>query len=90
MEGFNFLKQKYDLHNSDEVESAALRTETREDIEIKDTPKDKIQNYLDRFNEILEREDVDKRERGVEAIKEVLHKKFVIKKDEIPEGYFDA
>ncbi len=49
----------------------------------------RIQNYLDRFNEILEREDEDKRERGMEALKRVLHDKFVIKPEEIPEGYFE-
>jgi hypothetical protein len=85
----NFLKGKYDLHNAPEVESAAERTKARTGEEVPQNSADRIQNYLDRFNEILDREDPEKRERGVEAIKKVLYDKFVIKPEEIPEGYFD-
>ena len=85
----NFLKGKYDLHNAPEVESAAERTKARTGEEVPQNSADRIQNYLDRFNEILDREDPEKRERGVEAIKKVLYDKFVIKPEDIPEGYFD-
>ncbi len=86
--GQQFLKEKYDLHNSPEVESAVKRTEHREGVDIGQKPAERIQNYLDRFKEIIEREDPAKRERGMEALKHVLHEKFVIKPDEIPESYW--
>ena len=89
MENPDFLKEKYGLHKSQEVESAAERTEKRTGEEVPQNPADRIQNYLDRFSEILNREDPDKRERGIEALKQILHKKFVIKSEEIPEGYFE-
>ncbi len=89
MENQDFLKEKYGLHNSPEVEQAAERTETRTGERVAQNPNERIQNYLDRFSEILEREDPDKRERGIEALKHVLHSKFVIKPEAIPEGYFE-
>ena len=84
-----FLKEKYDLHNSPEVESAAERTEIRTDEKVPQNPADRIQNYLDRFTEILERKDPDKREHGIEALKRLIYSKFVITPEEIPEGYFE-
>ncbi|MDP3725101.1 MAG: hypothetical protein Q8R20_01370 [Nanoarchaeota archaeon] len=89
MENPDFLKEKYNLHNTKEVESAAKRAEIRTGERVPLNPSDRIQNYLNRFNEILDREDEGKRERGVEALKRVLYRKFVIKPEEIPEGYFE-
>lgn len=88
IENPNFLKKKYDLHKSPEVESAAKRTEAHSGETVSQNPAERIQNYLDRFKEITERPDPDKRERGMEALKQVLHDKFVIKPDAIPEAYF--
>ena len=88
MENPDFLKEKYGLHKSPEVESATKRAETRTGEQLSQNPSERIQNYLNRFNEILDREDPAKRERGLEALKRVLHNKFVIKPEEIPEGYF--
>lgn len=71
--GAEFLKQKYDLHNTDEVASAARRTEVRIREKVPQNPLLRIENYLDRFREIIGREDPAKRERGMEALKRVLH-----------------
>ena len=90
MENPKFLKEKYDLHNKPEVRSAAKRAEVRTGERVPQKPTEKIQNYLDRFKEIIEREDPEKRERGMQALKKVLYDKFVIKEDEIPESYFNA
>lgn len=88
MENPDFLKQKYDLHNAPEVESAAQRTEERTGEKVPQNPEAQIQNYLDRFKEIIERKDPNEQERGIEALKTVLHDKFVIKPEEIPESSF--
>ncbi len=86
-EGGDFLKEKYpDLPKSPEVESAVKRQEIREDEKVGNDPKEKIGAYLDRLNEIFNPEDVDKKERRVDILKDKLHEKFVIK--EIPESYF--
>lgn len=88
--GPQFLKEKYDLHTTPEVEDAAERTEHRTGEEIPHDPTSRIENYLNRFTEIIERDDPAKRERGVEALKHVLHDKFVIKPEEIPESYWET
>ncbi|MDO8667731.1 MAG: hypothetical protein Q7K35_01380 [bacterium] len=94
MENPNFLKQKYDLQKSPEVKKAARRTEARTGKEFSlNSAEDadvRIQNYLDRFNEILNRQDEDKRGRGIEAFRQILRGEFIIKPNEIPEAYFNS
>ncbi len=96
-EGSDFLKEKYNLHNTPEVQAAAERTNYRneqateegEDPEtIGQDPNSRIENYLHRFTEINDREDREKRQRGIEALKKVLHSNFVIKPEEVPESAF--
>jgi hypothetical protein len=87
--GSLLLKNKWDLHKSPEVNAAAKRTQS---ITGERVPQDsllRIQNYLDRFHEITDRTDPADREHGIDAGKRILYRKFVIKPDEIPEGYFD-
>ena len=89
MENLDFLKNKYNLHNTEEVEKATKRTEKRTGEKVPQNPKDQIQNYLDRFTEIIERKEPGKRERGIEAIKSVIDDKYIIKPEEIPESYYE-
>jgi len=89
VENPKFLKEKYNLHTSPEVEKAVKRTQKRTGEKVPQDPTFQIQNYLNRFKEIIERKDPDKRERGMGALKQVLHDKFIIKPEEIPEGYFE-
>ncbi|MEK7194505.1 MAG: hypothetical protein AAB660_02350 [Patescibacteria group bacterium] len=83
------LKQKYDLHKASEVDSAARRSEARTGERVPQNPLDRIQNYLNRFREITDREDPQQRERGMEAVKRLLHGKYIVKPNEIPEGYWE-
>ena len=87
MENSNFLKQKYNLHNSPEVKSAAKRTEIRTGEKVPQNPDEQIENYLDRFHEIIDRPDSDDRKMGMEAIKKVILNKFVTKYEDIPESW---
>lgn len=89
MENPKFLEQKYNLQNTPEVQSAANRKEIRTGEKVPQNPDAQIQNYLDRFKEIIERKDPKEREMGMRAFKKVLHDKFVIKYEEIPDGYFE-
>ncbi|MCD8507929.1 MAG: hypothetical protein LRY42_00805 [Candidatus Pacebacteria bacterium] len=76
MENPKFLKQKYgNLHKSPEVQSAAERTEKRTGESVSENPEVRIQNYLNRFNEILNRTDKEDRQQGIEALKKVLTKR---------------
>ncbi|MEK7545552.1 MAG: hypothetical protein AAB554_00575 [Patescibacteria group bacterium] len=87
--GEDFLKKKYDLHKAPEVDEQAERTEFLEGEKVPQDPSARISNYLKRFDDILKRQDPHERERGVEALKIVLHRKNVIKPSEIPESYFE-
>ena len=53
MENPEFLKQKYDLHNAEEVEAAASRTEKRTGEKLSQDPEERIQNYLDRLERLV-------------------------------------
>lgn len=85
----NFLKKKYaTLHTAQEVVQSAERTEYRTGKKVSEKPEERIENYLNRFKEILDRPDPEKRAMGIEALKRVLHKQFIIKTENIPLDYF--
>ncbi len=82
----DFLKNKYNLHTAPEVEAAVRRTKARGE-EVKNNPHERIENYLDRFKEIIERKDIKHREQGIQAMKQVLLDRFVTKFEDIPESW---
>lgn len=83
-----FLKEKYNLHSAPEVASAAKRTQRRTGERVPNDPVSQIENYLNRFKEIVERKDVVDRERGVNALKKIILDKFVTKYEDIPDSYW--
>lgn len=83
------LKNKYNLHKSPEVELAAKRTQLRSGEKVPQDPLARIQNYLNRFHDILDQENPDRREHGLDLIKGLFHRKYIVKPNEIPEGYFE-
>lgn len=89
MENPEFLKTKYNLHNTPEVKSAARRTEVRSGEKVSQKTADQIANYLNRFQEIIDRQDDGEREMGINALKKVLTDKFVTKYEDIPKNWHD-
>jgi len=89
------LKDKYNLHNSPEVNAAATRTRLRTGERVPQYPLIRIQNYLDRLNNIinppqLERHPgFDRKKRNLEMLKRNLYDRYVVKPDEIPESYWE-
>lgn len=83
------LKNKYDLHKSPEVDTAANRTQLRSGEKVPQDPLARIQNYLNRFHDILDQKNPDRREHGLDLIKGLFHRKYIVKPNEIPEGYFE-
>lgn len=83
LDGSEILDKKYnDLRISIGVKSANRSTgETK--------PKVRIQNYLDRFRQIVESKDLEGKQRGLEILKGFLYDKFVVKGDQIPESYWE-
>jgi len=90
------LKKKYDLHKSPEVESAARRTRTRTGEKVPQDPLVRIQNYLDRLDNIVNPSSLegssgfDRKERNLEMLKHRLYDKLVVKSGEIPENYWET
>jgi hypothetical protein len=84
-----FIKKKYpELHMAPDVVRVAKRTERKTGEKTPETPTVRIQNYLDRFREVIERPDPAERERGLEAIKRLMRQAFVIRPQNIPESAF--
>lgn len=88
MKGPDFLKKRFNLHAAPEVEKAAKRTAARTGEKVPQKAVEQIQNYLDRFKELVERKDDDKKKLGMRALKKVLHDAYVIKPENIPESHF--
>jgi hypothetical protein len=96
MENPNFLKQKYNLHSSEEVEKAALRTEQKTGEKVPQNPDAQIQNYLDRLECLAldpEKEQSKKtlnnesRPRALSLLREMLMNKYVRpNKEKMAEG----
>jgi len=87
-EEFNFLKKKYSLQNKPEVIKAKERTERKTGEKISQKPEDKIENYLNRFEEIFNREDDEEKERGIQALTKILFKNNIIKAENIPDRVY--
>jgi len=87
MEGSEFLKEKFQLQKNAEVQQATKRTKERTGEVVQQTAEAQIENYLQRFDEIVQREDIKDRERGIEALKKVLHKHNIV--DHVPESYLE-
>lgn len=83
------LKKKYDLHKSPEVENAAKRTEARTSEKVPQDPLLRIQNYLNRFHEIIDQDDPSRREHALDLIKGRFHNRYVIKPLEIPDSFWE-
>lgn len=87
--------RRHNLHKKPEVLAAANRTRQTRGTSEPDPhdPDAIIKNYIDRFTQIFSRqntpEDPKAKERGLTALKQVLHKRFIIGSDSSNfDGYF--
>ena len=85
----NFLKDKYwgNKEFRQAAEVSARRMEKREGEKVPNKPQERIENYLDRFSEVTDREDPEKREHGIAAIERLVEKKYIIKPEKISDEY---
>lgn len=89
--GPEFLNKRFPgLAKSPEVTKAAHRTERLTGESVPRDPDTRIQNYLNRFREIIERDDPQARARGITALKKVLVGRYVVRVEDIPESYWAA
>lgn len=89
--GAEFLNQRFPgLASSPEVKQAARRTQVRIGIEVPNNAEALIQNYLDRFTNIIESEDPKQKERSIKGLKKILTDRNIVRVEDIPEGYWKA
>jgi len=91
--GPEFLKEKFDLHTSDEIDRAAKRREQRTNEKVGPMPDEKIENYLNRLESIInppirEGARIDRRERNIGLLRQALYDQFVIEPEDIPDSYW--
>jgi hypothetical protein len=86
-----FLHQRYPgLAKSPEVTKTIRRMLTRvSDALVPQNPEARIQTYLNRFTDILNRSEPDKT-RGINALKKLLTDKFVVRVEDVPESAWSA
>ena len=86
----NFLHKKLpDLQKSPEVQDAVDKQVRLRDEKIPNTPEARLRAYMDRLEYIFLNEDEDTRKRNIEMLRDKIYDAFVVKREDIPEGYFD-
>ena len=79
--GADFLHKKYQLDKSPQVEGAVALREKREGERVKRIPEVRIDLYLSRIRGLAERKDSRERERGLNALRRILHNEVLIDTD---------
>jgi hypothetical protein len=82
-----FLRKKYkDLHASEEVESAIWWAGEKPS----QNPTERIQSFLNFFNNIIETKTPEEKQRGTDALKEIILNGAAIKLEDIPNSYWKS
>jgi hypothetical protein len=91
----NLHQKRPELHKSLPVQSAMERKRHRENLSEKEfnklnsNPTEKLEAYLDRFKEVFDRKNIKSKERGIEALKKIAKKYFVIESEKIPKKVYE-
>lgn len=84
------LHLKYpDLQKSPEVAGAVAKKERLEDTSTPNDPRQRIEAYMDRLERVFLNKDERVRERNIEMLHENIYDTFIIKRENVPESYFD-
>lgn len=84
------LHLKYpDLQKSDEVQSAVEKKERIENDTVPNDPRERIDAYLNRLEKVFLNEDERVRERNIDILRERIYDAFVIKRENVPESFFE-
>ena len=77
------------LHTSYEVKQATRHKRYREKGEKEKKQEQAVEVYLNRLKEILGQQNEEKREKDLTTLRELLHRRYVIRKENIPESYWE-
>jgi hypothetical protein len=88
-QGNKFLKNRFELHTTDEVVRATEKTTRMSGEKVPQKPEYTIQAYIERLNGVLHPEDESQKDRNIEMIKRSLHEQCIIQSEDIPDSYWE-
>lgn len=90
MEPNHFLHKKLpELHKQDEVQDAVDKHTRITGEKVPNSAEARLETYMSRLENIFLNEDEVTRKRNIEMLRDKIHDAFVIKRDDVPESYFD-
>ncbi len=86
----HFLHKKLpDLQKSEEVQDAVDKHNRLTGEKVPNSAEARLEIYMNRLEKIFLNEDEDTRKRNIEMLRDKIHDAFVIKREDVPESYFD-
>jgi hypothetical protein len=86
----NFLHKKLpELQKSEEVQDAVDKHIRVTGEKVSNNPESRLEVYMDRLEKIFLNEDEETRKRNIEMLRDKIHNAFVIKREDVPESYFE-
>lgn len=82
-------KKLPDLQKSEEVQDAVEKHTRLTGEKVPNNPENRLQVYIDRLENIFLNEDEETRKRNLELLKPKIHEAFIIKRENVPESYFE-
>lgn len=90
MEKYNPLHKKLPtLQTSSEVSDAVEKHTRLTGERVPNSPEARLDVYLDRLKHIFLNEDKDTRTRNIEMLRDKIHDAYLIKREDVPESYFE-
>jgi hypothetical protein len=89
------LKNKYNLHQSEEVSVATRLQQSRTGEKVPQNPLYQIESYLDRLDNLVNppslesNPEFDRKQRNLGMIRNRIYDRYVVKAEDIPEGYWE-
>lgn len=86
----NFLHKKLpELQKSEEVQDAVDKHIRVTGEKVSNNPEARLNVYMERLEKIFLNEDEETRKRNIEMLRDKIHDAFVIKREDVPESYFE-
>ena len=86
----HFLHKKLpELQKSEEVQDAVEKHTRLNGEKVPNSPEARLETYMNRLEKIFLNEDENTRKRNIEMLREKIYDAFIVKREDVPESYFD-
>ncbi len=82
-------KKLPDLQKSPEVSDAVEKHKRLSHEKVSNTPEARLRVYMERLEKVFLNEDEATRERNIDLMRPKIHEAFVIRREDVPESYFE-